>query len=353
MNNRQRISRLAEERKLSRENWIALFSSWSAEDLEYAMELARKTAVGRFGKKIYFRGIIEFSNFCKNDCYYCGIRCSNRHIQRYRLSQEDILACCEEGYKYGFRTFVLQSGEDPYYQDDRLTDLVRVIRGEYPDCAITLSVGERSKGSYQRLYDAGADRYLLRHETADPAHYRMLHPENLSLSNRIECLWNLREIGFQTGCGFMVGTPGQTPESLTKDMLFMTDFHPEMVGIGPFIPHHETPFAQEQQGSVDLTLLCMSLTRLLLPQVLLPSTTALGTAEKDGRQKGVLAGCNVVMPNLSPLGVRKKYMLYDNKAGTEIGAEEGIRSLAEQMQEIGYEVVVGRGDYQEEEEIRK
>ncbi len=353
MNNRKRISRLAEERKLPREDWITLFSTWSGEDLEYAMELARETAVRRFGKKIYFRGIIEFSNFCKNDCYYCGIRCSNRHVLRYRLSKEDILACCEEGYQFGFRTFVLQSGEDPYYQDDRLSDIIRAIRGEYPDCAITLSVGERTKESYQRLYDAGADRYLLRHETADPVHYRMLHPDNLSLSNRIECLWNLREIGFQTGCGFMVGTPGQTPESLAEDMLFMMDFHPQMVGIGPFIPHHETPFAQEKRGSVDLSLLSMSLTRLLLPQVLLPATTALGTAEADGRQKGVLAGCNVVMPNLSPMGVRKKYMLYDNKAGTEIGAEEGIRLLTEQMQDIGYEVVVGRGDYQEEKEIGK
>ena len=349
MTNREVIDLLNRQHRLEEDQWVQLFGGFTQEDLDYAMELAREIAVARFGKNIYFRGIVEFSNICKNDCLYCGIRCSNRKVSRYRLTPEDILSCCAEGYAAGFRTFVLQGGEDGWFTDERMCSIIRSIKQHYPDCAVTLSLGERSRESYQAMFDAGADRYLLRHETADEAHYRLLHPENLSLSNRLQCLKNLKEIGYQTGCGIMVGSPGQTPRTLAKDMLFMQEFDPQMVGIGPFLPHQDTPFREEKAGSVDLTLFALALTRIMLPRVLLPSTTALGTAENDGRKLGVLAGCNVVMPNLSPAEVRKKYMLYDNKAGTDLTAAEGIASLRRQMEEIGYTVIVGRGDFGKEE----
>ena len=348
MTNQERIDLLNREHKLEKEQWIPLLSTFTPEDAAYAASLSRAITDARFGKKIYFRGIVEFSNICKNDCYYCGIRCGNKNVARYRLTKEDILCCCDEGYETGFRTFVLQGGEDGWFNDDRMCNIVRAIKEKYPDCAVTLSLGERSRESYQKLYDAGADRYLLRHETADDCHYRVLHPVTLSLANRMRCLKDLKEIGYQTGCGIMVGSPGQTPETLAKDMLFMQEFQPEMVGIGPFLPHKDTPFKDEQAGSVDLTLLCLALSRIMLPRVLMPSTTALGTVEAEGRKLGVLAGCNVIMPNLSPLEVRKKYMLYDNKAGTGLTAAEGIAILRQQMEDIGYEVVVGRGDFGKE-----
>ena len=349
MNNRERIDLLARERRLDRDQWIRLFSTYTKDDLDYAMSLARQITQAHFGRRIYFRGIVEFSNICKNDCYYCGIRCSNRKVSRYRLTPEDILACCEEGYRAGFRTFVLQGGEDGWFTDERMCAILGAIKAAYPDCAVTLSLGERSRESYQRLFEAGADRYLLRHETADEAHYRRLHPAGLELQNRLRCLRDLKDIGYQTGCGIMVGTPGQTPKTLAADMCFMQDFDPQMVGIGPFLPHGDTPFRDEKAGSVELTLLILALCRIMLPRVLLPATTALGTAESDGRKLGILAGCNVVMPNLSPAHVRKKYMLYDNKAGTDLTAAEGIALLRRQMEEIGCEVVIGRGDFQKEE----
>ena len=348
MTNIDLIDLLHKQHHLEESQWIQLFAAWTKEDLDYAMTLAREITVAQFGKKIYFRGIVEFSNICKNDCYYCGIRCGNRNVSRYRLTKEDILCCCDEGYETGFRTFVLQGGEDGWFTDDRMCDIIRSIKEKYPDCAVTLSLGERSRESYQRLFDAGADRYLLRHETADECHYRILHPETLSLANRMRCLKDLKEIGYQTGCGIMVGSPGQTPQTLARDMVFMQEFDPQMVGIGPFLPHKDTPFRDEAAGSVDLTLLCLALCRIMLPRVLMPSTTALGTVEAEGRKLGVLAGCNVIMPNLSPLEVRKKYMLYDNKAGTGLTAAEGIAILRQQMDEIGYAVVVGRGDFGKE-----
>lgn len=344
MNHQELIKQLHQTHSLEKEQWEQLFRDYTAEDVSYAVTLAQETAIAHFGKKIYFRGIIEFTNFCKNDCYYCGIRKSNHQCQRYRLLPEDILECCREGYENGFRTFVLQGGEDGWFTDDRLCELIREIKNRCPDCAVTLSVGERSLESYRRLREAGADRYLLRHETADPVHYRQLHPEPQSIENRIRCLTDLKALGYQTGCGIMVGTPGQTPKTLAEDMKFMEQLQPEMIGIGPFLPHKDTPFRGEAKGSVELTLFLLALCRILFPKVLLPATTALGTAESDGRKQGVLAGCNVVMPNLSPKNVRKKYMLYDEKAGTDLSAEEGIRILRQQMKEIGYEVIVGRGD---------
>jgi len=351
MENRQLIDLLNRQHRLEENQWEQLFTRFSGEDLDYAMTMAREIAVKRFGKKIWFRGIVEFSNYCKNDCFYCGIRCSNRKISRYRLTMEDILQCCDEGYAGGFRTFVLQGGEDGWFTDERMVAIIRAIKKKYPDCAVTLSLGERSRESYEVLLAAGADRYLLRHETADEIHYALLHPAAQTLENRLRCLRDLKEIGYQTGCGIMVGSPGQTAKTLAKDMVFMQEFQPQMVGIGPFLPHQDTPFRGEKAGSVELTLFTLALCRILLPRVLMPATTALGTAENDGRKRGVLAGCNVIMPNLSPMEVRKKYMLYDNKAGSSLTAAEGIALLRQQMEEIGYEVVVGRGDFPKEDTL--
>ena len=348
MNCEALIRTLDREHRLSGEDWERLFTEYTPEDAELAIALARQRTLERFGKKIWFRGIVEFSNICKCDCHYCGIRCSNHQVSRYRLTPEDILECCAEGYGAGFRTFVLQGGEDGWFTDERMCAIVREIKEKWPDCAVTLSLGERSRESYQAMFDAGADRYLLRHETADEDHYALLHPAKQTLQNRLRCLHDLKDIGYQTGCGIMVGSPGQTPATLAKDMVFMQEFRPQMVGVGPFLPHKDTPFRGEKPGSVELTLFVLALCRLMLPGVLLPATTALGTAEADGRVRGVLAGCNVIMPNLSPASVRKKYMLYDNKAGSDLTAEEGIALLRQQMEAIGYEVVIGRGDYQEE-----
>ncbi|MBR4020085.1 MAG: [Firmicutes bacterium] len=311
-------------------------------------DLTAKAAAIRksvYGNKVFIRGLIEFTNYCKNDCYYCGIRAGQRNVSRYRLTSEEILDCCRQGYNLGFRTFVLQGGEDLWWNDDRLSALVASIKENYPDCAVTLSVGERSRESYQRLFDAGADRYLLRHETADTCHYAALHPGNLTLENRMRCLHDLRDIGYQTGCGFMVGSPGQTVDHLIRDLRFIEEFRPHMVGIGPFLPAAGTPFACEPAGSADLTLKLLSIIRLMHPEVLLPATTALGTAEADGRERGILAGANVIMPNLSPPEVREKYMLYDNKIATGDEAAESVASLRRSMKNIGYEVVTDRGDY--------
>jgi len=346
LQNKELIDILNAEKTLSKEQWLQLICSFTDEDRQYAANLASAIAVERFGRKIFFRGIIEFTNICRNDCIYCGIRRSNNCVGRYRLTEEDILECCAEGYDLGYRTFVLQGGEDMWFTDDRMAHIVASIRKAYPDCAITLSIGERERASYQQFYDAGADRFLLRHETADEEHYGRLHPPELSWKHRMNCLRELKDIGYQVGCGMMIGSPYQKPEYLVEDMMFIHDFHPHMIGIGPFIPHGDTPFRDFPAGDTNLTLFILSLCRIMQPEVLLPSTTALGTVQGDGRKLGVLAGCNVIMPNLSPLSVRKKYMLYDHKVGTEDDARAGIRKLTEQMKDIGYEIEVGRGDYQ-------
>lgn len=297
-----------------------------------------------YGNTVFTRGLIEISSWCKNDCLYCGIRHSNQKAQRYRLSPEDILACCREGWELGFRTFVLQGGEDPWFTDELLCPLLRRIKTQFPHCAVTLSLGERSRESYQRLFDAGADRYLLRHETADKAHYEQLHPAALSWEHRMECLRILKEIGYQVGCGFMVGSPGQTEKELAEDLKFIESFRPAMCGIGPFIPHHDTPFADQSAGSVELTCYLLSILRLIQPNLLLPATTALGTLDPLGREKGIQAGANVVMPNLSPVSVRKKYMLYDNKICTGEESAQCRGCLSARMSSIGYELVSDRGD---------
>ena len=313
--------KLIQNHELSKKEYMELLKGWENPKVSRKLtEEAVRLRKQYYGDKVYTRGLIEFTNYCKNDCYYCGIRRGNRHAQRYRLSGEEILDCCENGYALGFRTYVLQGGEDPYYTDERMADIVRSIRRDYPDCAITLSIGEKSYESYKLFKEAGADRYLLRHETASEELYRRLHPEEMLLSHRKQCLYDLKALGYQVGAGFMVGSPGQKMEHLAEDLIFLKELQPQMVGIGPFIPHHETRFANETAGSVGLTLFLLSVIRILLPKVLLPATTALGTMDPLGREKGLAAGANVVMPNLSPVKNRKQYDLYDNKICT--GEEE-------------------------------
>ncbi len=323
---------------------LELLTNRDPEVSAYLKDQARQTALAHYGNQVFIRGLIEFTNYCKNDCYYCGIRRSNRNAQRYRLTKEDILACCGLGYQLGFRTFVLQGGEDPWFTDERLEEIVREIKAHHPDCAVTLSVGERSQESYLRLKEAGADRYLLRHETATPSHYAKLHPSELTLSHRMECLSNLKELGYQVGAGFMVGSPYQTLEDLVRDLRFLKEFQPHMVGIGPFLSQHDTPFREFPNGSGELTLFLLSVIRLLLPGVLLPATTALGTLLPNGREEGILHGANVVMPNLSPQDARTKYTLYDNKLHSGAEAAESLALLRESLQKIGYEIPVSRGD---------
>lgn len=314
------------------------------EDVAFLFAEALATRERVYGRSVYFRGLIELSNYCKNDCYYCGIRRSNRHVSRYRLTQEEILQCCREGDSVGYKTFVLQGGEDPWFTDDWLVDCVRRIRAEFPSHAITLSLGERSETSYQNLFDAGANRYLLRHETANEAHYNQLHPTSMSLTHRKECLYTLKKIGFQVGAGLMVGSPYQTSQILLEDLRFLQELEPHMVGIGPFIPHKETPFGAHPMGSLEQTLRLVALTRILLPKALIPATTALGTASSDGRERGFRAGANVVMPNLSPMNVRKKYSLYDNKLFTGEEAAEHQRSMEKSIRAMGFVPEMVRGD---------
>ncbi len=343
---RSLIEKLNNDKQLSRGEWCEVFSHWDEDDRAFAAELARKISSEVFGKKIFIRGIIEFSNVCKNDCLYCGIRRSNKNVQRYRLNDDEILSCCEEGYENGFRTFVLQSGEDyAAYPPERMAGIVRRIKQSFPDCAVTLSLGELERDALKLLKDAGADRYLLRHETANREHYSKLHPAEMSFDHRMKCLHDIKELGFQTGAGIMVGSPYQTAECLADDMVFLGSFKPHMIGIGPFLPHKDTPFRDMPKGSYELTLFLLSLCRIMLPRVLLPATTALGTIRPDGREQGVLSGANVIMPNLSPTAVRKKYMLYDGKICTEDRSEKCRYCVQARMQKIGYEVVITRGDH--------
>lgn len=338
------IDKLETEHSLPVGEYQALIEGFDDSLSLYAAEKARRMCHKHYGKEIYIRGLIEISNYCKNDCYYCGIRRSNRNCQRYRLTKDEILSCCDEGYALGFRTFVLQGGEDGYYTDGLMGQIIGEIKSKYPDCAVTLSLGERPYESYKFLRYAGADRYLLRHETADESHYKKLHPDDLSFENRIQCLRNLKELGYQVGCGFMVGSPFQTAECLAKDLKLIEELSPHMCGIGPFISHKDTPFKDEKNGSVELTLFLLSLIRLIKPTILLPATTALGTLSKDGRERGILSGANVVMPNLSPISVREKYMLYEGKISTGQESAQCVSDLRQRMKAIGYDVVTDRGD---------
>lgn len=339
------VEKLIRQHELTKEEYVELLKQYDNEEVvnRLAQEAVRLRKEN-YGEKVFIRGLIEFTNYCKNNCYYCGIRGGNKNAVRYRLSKEEILSCCENGYELGFRTFVLQGGEDLHYTDELMADIVREIKQKYPDCAVTLSIGERSYESYKILKEAGADRYLLRHETANEQLYGYLHPSNLSLKNRMKCLQDLKSLGYQVGAGFMVGSPTQTLENLAEDLVFLKEFEPQMVGIGPFIPHHDTKFAEEAAGSVELTVFLLSIVRIILPKVLLPATTALATASEDGREKGLKAGANVVMPNLSPTDNRKKYDLYDNKVSTGGEAAESLEILERLIAKAGYRMVKERGD---------
>ncbi len=338
------IDSLAAGRRLSAAELAALIELEDPAQLDYLQARAVEKRQAVFGTDVYIRGLIELSSYCRNDCYYCGLRRSNAQAERYRLLPEQILACCQKGYQLGFRTFVLQGGEDTWFTEERVAELISRIKADWPDCALTLSLGERPRKIYAAWRKAGADRYLLRHETADARHYGILHPPELSFANRRRCLYDLKELGFQVGAGMMVGAPFQSSRHLAQDLLFLQELQPQMVGIGPFIPHHNTPFARYKAGSSRTTLTLLSLTRLLLPESLLPATTALSTVDDRGRELGILAGANVVMPNLSPPDTRKKYLLYDNKASFGLEAAEEIALLKERVQAIGYQVVVSRGD---------
>lgn len=311
------------------------------EPLAEAADIRRRE---NYGDKVYIRGLIEFTNYCRNNCYYCGIRRDNKKAERYRLTKDEILLCCDEGYRLGFRTFVMQGGEDPYYTDEMICDIVSKIKSRYPDCAVTLSIGEKPRESYQAFFDAGADRYLLRHETADPEHYGKLHPEAMSLENRKRCLFDLKEIGYQVGSGFMVGSPYQTTENLLSDLRFLQKLQPDMIGIGPYITHADTPFAEFKSGDVMLTLRLVSILRLMFPYALIPSTTALGTIHPQGRELGLKAGANVVMPNLSPVSVRKLYLLYENKICTGEEAAQCRGCLERRVESAGYKIVTDIGN---------
>lgn len=338
------IEKLASEHRLSEEEYRYLLEHQTEEGAKALAGAADQVRKQIYGNKVYIRGLIELSNYCKNDCLYCGIRKSNRSCERYRLSAEEILSCCKNGYRLGFRTFVLQGGEDAFFTDAFLCDLLRHIKQTYPDCAVTLSLGERSEKSYQALFDAGADRYLLRHETAEASHYSRLHPPQQTFSDRMHCLKTLKAIGYQVGSGFMVGSPYQTTAELAKDLMLIQEFQPDMCGIGPFIPQKDTPFAVFPAGSVTQTCYLLSILRLMIPNLLLPATTALGTLQSDGREQGILSGANVIMPNLSPNAVRKKYIIYDGKHSDRAETAEGLEILKQKISAIGYCIVTDRGD---------
>jgi len=309
------------------------------------VEAALRTRRLYYQNKVFVRGLIEFTNYCKNNCFYCGIRGENKNAARYRMSYDEILECCQTGHNLGIRTFVLQGGEDPYFTDDVMVKIIEGIKSRFPDCALTLSIGEKPYEAYKRFYAAGADRYLLRHESINAEHYSKLHPQGMGIASRRECLYNLKEIGFQTGAGFMVGSPFQTAENIAEDLVFLKELSPHMVGIGPFIPQKDTPFAGYDAGTVELTTTLLAIIRLLLPMALIPSTTALGTINPKGRELGLQAGANVVMPNLSPVRHRKKYLLYDNKICTGEEAAECMGCLAGRIRSAGFEMDFSRGDH--------
>ncbi|MCY6960392.1 [FeFe] hydrogenase H-cluster radical SAM maturase HydE [Clostridium brassicae] len=337
------IDKLYKENYLDKTELFYLINNINEKDKEYLIQRAHETRMKVYGSTVFMRGLVEFTNYCKRNCVYCGIRSSNKNSDRYRLSLEDIMSACEEGNRLGYKTFVLQGGEDDYYTDEKIVDIVSEIKDRFKTSAVTLSIGEKSYESYRKYYEAGADRYLLRHETASKELYEKLHP-NSSFENRRECLWNLKKIGYQVGAGFMVGLPGQTKEDYVKDMHFLKELNPEMVGIGPFISHKDTPLRNEKNGTLEETILMLALIRLFLPEVLLPATTALGTIDPVGREKGLKAGANVVMPNLSPTSVREKYSLYNGKICTGDEAAECRRCIEGRINRAGFCVDMSRGD---------
>lgn len=351
--NKRYLEKLKRDNRLEEIEFKNLLETFTPQDFDLAQTMARKIRKEVYGNDIFIRGLIELSSYCAKDCYYCGIRKSNKKAQRYRLNVNDVMSCCIKGYHLGFRTFVLQGGEDLFYTDEILVKMVSDIKEKYPDCAVTLSLGERSYKSYKKLKDAGADRYLLRHETGSAEHYQALHPSEQSLDQRLQCLEDLRSLGFQVGTGFMVGSPKQTDSDLAKDLIILQQLNPEMVGIGPFVPHEDTIFCNENHGSVRKTLFLLSLIRIMLPNTLIPSTTSLSSVDDKGREKGVLSGANVIMPNLSPMDVREKYLLYNHKAYVGDEASESLENLKGSMKKIGYQVVIDRGDSKSKTYVKK
>lgn len=345
------IEKLRDTHQLNALEYRSLLQNDDLQDGFFLQSEAQKAAVAEFGRGIFIRGLIEVSNHCRNNCLYCGIRAGNTRILRYRLTKEDILDCCRQGYSLGFRTFVLQGGEDPAQTDVWVEDLVRSIRASFPDCAVTLSLGEKTHESYRRFRAAGADRYLLRHETFNAAHYARLHPSEMSRERRLECLRELKHLGYQTGTGIMVGSPYQTLDNVVEDLIFIQELHPEMIGIGPFVHHKDTPFADFPDGSVSLTLKLIAILRLMNPKALIPATTSLATLDPDARKKGILCGANVVMPNLTPASVRKEYALYEGKASSGAESGEGMEELRKELSAIGYGISVSRGDYNNRQTI--
>lgn len=346
MNYKELVNKLNNEGSLLPDEYMKLINIPEDQN-EYLFECARKSQHESFGNHVFMRGLIELTNYCKNDCYYCGIGRSNENIKRYRLTVEEVLECCKVGHELGFRTFVIQGGEDPYYTDSMIEEMIIRMKEMYPENAITLSLGEREISTYKKWFNAGADRYLLRHESATESHYNKLHPSGMRLSTRLDCLKALKGIGYQTGAGFMVGSPFQTDEELVNDILFLEELKPEMIGIGPFISHKDTRFASFNNGSVEKTLVLIAILRLMNPNVLLPATTALGSASDDGRERGILAGANVVMPNITPKRLRKLYSLYDGKINTGADTAEGMDLLNNKINNIGYKLISHRGDYSE------
>lgn len=338
------LDKLNETHSLEVEEYQQLLENLNPDLMKQAAEYAVKYQQQYYGNKVFIRGLVEFTNYCRNNCYYCGIRRDNNNCERYRLRTEEIISCARQGYDLGFRTVVLQGGEDYTYRDDDICNIIKGIKADHEDMVITLSIGEREHDSYQAFFDAGASRFLLRHETANPELYAKLHPENMSWQHRMDCLKDLKEIGYQVGAGFMVQSPGQTARDLAMDLKFVEEFKPDMCGIGPYITHKETPFAKESSGTLEMTLFLVSLLRIIYPQMLIPATTALGTIDPKGREKGILAGANVLMPNLSPTSVRKMYTLYDNKICTGEEAAECIACLKGRVSSIGYDIVVDQGD---------
>lgn len=338
------IDRLFQGERLTRAAFQALVRCEDQDALELLFQRAKERTEEVFGNHVYIRGLVEISSYCKQDCFYCGLRCSNQKAQRYRLSPDEILATCEKGYEMGFRTFVLQGGEDDYYTDEAMCELIREICLSCPGSAVTLSLGEKRKQSYEAFRKAGASRYLLRHETATAEHFSRLHPPGQRLETRMEALATLKDLGFQVGAGFMVGAPFQTPEHMAENLYFLQEFRPHMVGIGPFIPHQDTPFGKYPAGDSSQTVKMIAITRGILPGALIPATTALATLSKDARMRALQGGANVVMPNLSPNEVRVKYNLYNNKLSTGTESAQMLVALREELERYGRKMDLSRGD---------
>lgn len=346
LNNHELIDKLEATHSLDESEYFQLLSDdLPSEEAEYLRQRARDVTDKIFGRDVRIRGLIEVTNVCRNDCYYCGLRHSNKRLKRYTLSKEQILDCCRSGHEIGFRTFVLQGGENPALSVDQVEEIVKLIHSEFPDSAITLSLGEWSDEAYVKFKEAGATRYLLRQESITSEHYSKLHPDLMSLENRIRCLKTLKRLGYQTGTGIMVGAPFQTVDDIIRDLIFMTELQPEMIGIGPFLPHSDTPFGKHAPGELKLTLKLISILRLMFQHANIPSTTALASLDTNGRISGLQAGANVVMPNLTLGAYRKQYSLYNNKAAFGLESAEGIGLLRQELAKADLYITTEKGDF--------